>query len=57
MLLDVPDCPVQLAQAVYILMGKDPPEYLLNSPVRQVSERQARTAEALDAISLTAKTV
>jgi len=56
-LLDVPDCPVQLAQAVYTLMGKDPPEHLLNSPVRQVSERQARTAEALEAISLTAQTV
>ena len=56
-LLDVQDCPVQLAQAVYTLMGKDPPEHLLNSPVRQVSERQARTAEALEAISLTAQTV
>jgi len=56
-LLVVPDCPVQLAQAVYTLMGKDPPEHLLNSPVRQVSERQARTAEALEAISLTAQTV
>jgi len=56
-LLDVPDCPVQLAQAVHTLMGKDPPEHLLNSPERQVSERQARTAEALEAISLTAQTV
>ena len=56
-LLDVPDCPVQLAQAVYTLMGKDPPEHLLNSLVRQVSARQARTAEALEAVSLTAQTV
>ncbi|KAL0044081.1 hypothetical protein WJX82_007819 [Trebouxia sp. C0006] len=50
-LLDVPDCPVQLAQAVYTLMGKDPPEHLLNSLVRQVSARQARTAEALEAVN------
>ena len=56
-LLDVPDCPVQLAQAVYTLMGKDPPEHLLNSLVRQVSARQARTAETLEAVSLTAQTV
>ncbi len=55
-LLDVPDCPVQLAQAVYTLMGKDPPEHLLHSPVQEVSERQARTTEALEAISLTAQT-
>ena len=32
-------------------MDKDPPEHLLNSPVREVSERHARTAEALEALS------
>ena len=54
-LLNVPDWLVQPAQAVYTLMCN--PEHLLNSPVRQFSERQARTAEALEAISLTAQTI
>jgi len=56
-LLDVPDCLVQLVQAVNTLISKDPPEYLLDSPVREVSECQAHIAEALDATSLTAQTV
>lgn len=57
LLLDVPDCPVQLAEAVYTLMGRDPPSGLLGSPVQQVSDREARTTEALDAISRSALTV
>lgn len=57
LLLDVPDCPVQLAEAVHTLMGRDPPPALLGSPVQQVSDREAHTTEALDAISRTALTV
>ena len=56
-LLDTPDCPVELASAVYTLMGQDPPDSMLQSPVHQVSDRQARTAEALQAVGDTALTV
>ena len=53
-LLDTPDCPVELASAVYTLMGQDPPDNMPLSPVHQVSDRQARTAEALQAVGDTA---
>lgn len=50
--------PVQVAEAVHTLMGRQPPiQDPLNSPVQQVSERQARTSEALNAISQTAQAV
>lgn len=54
-LLDVPDCPVQLAEAVYSLMGKDPPDPG-TSPAQLSSERDARMRQALDGLSLTART-
>ena len=56
-LLDTPDCPIELASAVYTLMGQDPPDDMLLSPVHQVSARQACTAEALQAVGDTALTV
>ena len=55
-LLDVPDCPVQLAEAVYTLMGRDPPDPA-DSSERTVSEREACLTESLDALSATARTV
>ena len=58
LLLDVPNCPVQLSQAVHSLMGTEPSaEGSVNSPVRQISERQAHACQALDAISPTAQTL
>ena len=57
-LLDVPDCPVQLASAVHTLMGRDPPpQESLNGTVQPVSERQTHTRQALDAIMCTAQTM
>lgn len=53
-LLDVPDCPVQLAAAVHTLLGRDrPPQESLNGTVQLVSERQTHTRQALDAIICT----
>ncbi len=58
LLLDVPNCPVQLSQAVHSLMGTEPSaQGSVHSPVRQASEREAHTRQALDAISLTAQTM
>ena len=45
LLLNVPDCPAQLAHAVHPLMGRDPPPALLGNPVQQVSDREAHTTE------------
>jgi hypothetical protein len=58
LLLDVPNCPVQLSQAVHSLMGTEPSaQGSVNSPVRQINDRQAHARQALDAISLTAQTL
>ena len=58
LLLDVPNCPMQLSQVVHNLMGTEPSaQGSVNSPVRQVSEHQAHTHQALDAISLTAQSM
>ena len=58
LLLHVPNCPVQLSQAVHSLMGTEPSaQDSVNSPVRQINDRQAHARHALDAISLTAQTL
>lgn len=58
LLLDVPNCPVQLSDAVHSLMGTEPPaQDSLASPVTQASDRQTHISQALDAISLTAQTM
>jgi len=58
LLLDVPNCPVRLSQAVHSLMGTEPSaQGSANSPVMQVSECQTHARQALDAISLTAQTL
>ena len=58
LLLDLPNCPVQLSQAVHSLMDTEPSaQDSVNSPVSQVSERQAHARQALNAISLTAQTL
>lgn len=58
LLLEIPDCPVQLAAAVHTLMGRDPHlQESLNGAVQPVSERQIHTRQALDAIMSTAQTM
>ena len=57
-LLEVPDCPVQLAQAVRTLMGRGPlPQDSVDSTGQQLSQRQSQTREAMDAIMHTAQTL
>ncbi|MCJ1368720.1 hypothetical protein MMC16_007865 [Acarospora aff. strigata] len=54
-LLDIPDCPVELSRAVHVLMGIDPPEAPLGSPISQLSQRQVRTAQALQEVDEAAR--
>ena len=56
-LATVPNCPLHLAKAVHRLLGRDPPASLLNSPVSQVSQREAHMDQALQRISDTAQEV
>ena len=57
-LLEVPDCPVQLAEAVHSVMGRGPlPQDSVNSTGQQLSERQTHTRQAMDAIMQTALTM
>ena len=57
-LLEVPDCPVQLAQAVRTLMGRGPlPQDFVDSIGQQLSERQTHTRQAMDAIMQTGQTM
>ena len=53
-LLDTPGNPVQLSRAVHVLMGTEPPADAPGSPVSQVSQRQARTDQALNDIGIAA---
>ena len=57
-LLESPDCPVQLAEAVCSLMGRGPlPQDSVDSTGQQLSERQTHTRQAMDAIMQTAQTM
>ena len=53
-LLDTPGNPVQLSKAVHVLIGTQPPADVPGSPVSQVSQRQARTDQALNDIGIAA---
>ncbi len=54
-LMDNPDCPVEVSRAVHALMGISLPEVPVGSPVSQANSRQARTAQALQGVSLAAQ--
>ncbi len=54
-LMDNPDCPVEVSKAVHALMGISLPEVPMGSPVSQANSRQARTAQALQGVSLAAQ--
>ena len=54
-LLDNPDCPVEVSKAVHALMGVPPPEGPVGSPVSQANVRQAHTEQALQGVSLAAE--
>lgn len=54
-LLDIDDCPVEITKAVHALMGVAAPERPVGSPVSQINQRQARTAQALQDISTAAE--
>ena len=54
-LMDNPDCPVEVSRAVHALMGISLPEVPVGSPVSQANSRQARTAHALQGVSLAAQ--
>lgn len=56
-LLDVPECPIEIAKTVHILMGREPNPALLSSPVSQINQREAVVTDALQAISDTAQAV
>ena len=43
-LMDNPDCPVEVSRAVHALMGISLAEVPVGSPVSQANSRQARTA-------------
>lgn len=47
-LLDTPDCPVELSRAVHILMDQEPPA------VSETNERQSSTQQALHQFSMAA---
>ena len=51
-LADTPDCPDALRRSVHALMGTPPPEGPAGSPVGQAVQQQARTAAALEQVSL-----
>ena len=54
-LMDNPDCPVEVSRAVHALMGISLLEVPVGSPVSQANSRQARTAHALQGVSLAAQ--
>ena len=51
-LADTPDCPDALRKSVHALMGAPPPEGPAGSPVGQAVQQQARTAAALEQVSM-----
>ena len=57
LLVDIPNCPVSLSDAVHGLMGQEPPAPAADvmSPVRQIHGRQAHIAQSLEAINETAR--
>ena len=54
-LMDNPNCPVEVSRAVHALMSISLPEVPVGSPVSQANSRQARTAQALQEVSLAAQ--
>ena len=54
-LMDNPDCPVEVSRAVHALMCISLVEAPVGSPVSQANSRQARTAQALQGVSLAAQ--
>ena len=54
-LMDNPNCPVEVSRAVHALMSISLPEVPVGSPVSQANSRQARTAQALQGVSLAAQ--